>query len=778
MSERRSWANFVAWLSVLCLVTVTAATGQIKPQRVAVISSSGVNNDFRSFNEYDGHLRHLGWGFDKFRNTELVKFFERSSDYDLVLTTSLWNYGDPQDMRPFIPHWQKYLSEGGIVVLTDMAYPSMCEWLSAWDAQLSIDYGDASQDLGIEKSVLDVSIPSRFLTTPHFVGALNYWAHFRRWGDRYKVWAKTKGGTAIGLVAVVGRGVLIVTTAWAFSPEMLQNLYANAVALKGGVWLTWTQVPSEMTPGNFSAKLVIENLRDEPNTVELQPKLRRQDGQVFSIGKKQSVTLPPRTKRTVAVTLPCHARGDLEAVATYRTGDMTKTLEVVHSFRVPPLVEVGLKRTVFVRSDTVEIVVRMTPPVRQTAKCLVTVHDSRLQRVFQQRFEKAAGSRIIALPAQKLPSGRYQVQAEAVVERKGGERATVTATFEVVDLDRPPLVVRIGKNGELVINGKPVFPIGTYHVGVEDLKVVKALGFNCVTSPIYGGEQTELTKGQQEWHDEAHRQGLWVIAELSEYIRSGRRNFEQARKLVSKLRVHPATIVHYAIDEPMGGGIGRELVRQFCQVIKETDPDHPTFVNEVPGAVVTYADIADITGTDPYPIGSGVPESLAWVGKSIEKAVQVAKNRPVWAVIQSHRQPPPHSKNRYPTPDEIRCMTYLALNNGAKGVLFYAWGDLYRTEEGEWESGFKYSEELQKFFKEFNRELSEIGLHYALGQIRRDGITVEPKEVPLDAVWLVHDNVKMAVIVNPTSRPVRAVVTTPIGRVDKEFVAFEVHIVR
>ncbi len=79
---------------------------------------------------------------------------------------------------------------------------------------------------------------------------------------------------------------------------------------------------------------------------------------------------------------------------------------------------------------------------------------------------------------------------------------------------------------------------------------------------------------------------------------------------------------------------------------------------------------------------------------------------------------------------------------------------------------------------EYIRELSEIGLHYGLGQIRRDAIRFKPSDTPLDAVWLVHGDFRMAIIINPTSRLVRAVVTTPAGRVEKEFAAFEVHIVR
>jgi hypothetical protein len=62
-------------LALLLPSHLTAAQIAYKPKRVAVISSSGVNNDFRSWGEYDDRLRVLGWEFDKFRNTELGKFF-------------------------------------------------------------------------------------------------------------------------------------------------------------------------------------------------------------------------------------------------------------------------------------------------------------------------------------------------------------------------------------------------------------------------------------------------------------------------------------------------------------------------------------------------------------------------------------------------------------------------------------------------------------------------------------------------------------------------------
>ncbi len=746
------------------------------PRRVAVISSSGVDNDFRSWNEYDTVLRSLGWDFDKYRNTALEKFFAQSQKYDLVLTTSLWNYGDPVDMSSLACHWEGYLKAGGILIVTDMGYPPMGDWLGRWRRDLFIEYGDAFKDLGSERAAMDLSDRSPFLSSPHLVGAFPYWAHFRKWGGGYKVWAKTRGGTAIGLVSQIGQGILIVTTGWAFHREMLENLLTNAVWLKTGLSIEWFKPPTEIRPGRFTATIVCKNLRSDNITVPLEVFLRRKDGSRVSQVKVVPVALSPRAVKSFSVTIPVTTRGALEAVVRCRPSDLTGAIEIAHSFWVPPLIELSLRRSIFTLSDPIEIRVRVSPPEGLPASCKVSVKNDAGTAV--RTFTAADGRQAVTLWGRTLGPGRFRMDAKAEVKGGDGEKGSATLPFQIVPLEKPPCASQIGERGELRINGSPVFPIGTYHVALEDLKTIRALGFNCVTGPIYGGDQSALTDDQKRWHDEAHRQRLWVINELSEFIRSGRKNFTEALQVISWLRVHPASIVHYAIDEPQGGAISRELVQQFCHLIKEADPEHPTLVNEVPGAVINYTGIADITATDPYPIGSAVPEDLNWVGQSVRDVVAASKGRTVWAVIQSHRQPPPHSKNRYPTPKEIRCMAYLALNNGAKGLLFYAWDDVYHTDRGDWFSGFKYNDELIRFFQKFNRELAQMGLHYMLGRRRPGAITIQPGGTPLKAVWLEHSQLQMAVIVNPTSRTVRARVRSPFESDEMEFKPLEVKILR
>ncbi|MBC7328129.1 hypothetical protein H5T87_08450 [bacterium] len=736
------------------------------PKRVAVISSSGVNNDYRSWGEYDGTLQGMGWVYDKFRNTEIEKFFKRMEDYDLVLTTSLWNYGDPVDMKKYIPLWREYFAKGGIVILTDMAYPPMCDWLSSFDPELFIQYGDANREIG-ELASLDLSHTSSFLLNPNKIGAFNYWAHFPHWGGKYRVWARTKGGTAIGLYAFVEKGILIVTTGWAFSAPMLENLYVNALMLKSGIDVGWQKAPSVTSPGSLDCELALRNLRDKEIHLSIEATIKGEREEIISRSGSREISLSPREEKTISFSLSCDKRGEFFLVARYKTNEMEGFQEVVHKFRVPPLIEAELNRSIFARSDVMSITVRTAPKIGERTICQLEIVDGKDKTTWRKRMEMG-GEEILNLSLARFAPGSYRLR---IMAESNSERASEELGFKVAREYSPPTVTKVGSKGELLLQGKPFFPLGTYHIGVEDFPKAREMGFNCVTSPIYGPQQRELTPDQLNWHDLAYKAGLWVITELSEYIRGGRSNFAEAKDIISQLRLHPATIAHYVIDEPLGGGISSEKVREFTSLVKKVDPEHITFVNEVPGAVSGYAGIGDITGTDPYPIGAETPKSLAGVSEAVDSAVKASKGKPVWAVIQAHRQPPPNSNNRYPTPEEIRCMSYLALNHGARGILFYAWGDVYQTEIGIWESGFKFEPKLMDYFPRLLKELKEIGIEYLLGSVERIS-SVEPSE--LDAVVVTYKGKRKLVVVNPTSKELSGRINVSGNQIVHFFAPFEV----
>ncbi|MBC7289280.1 MAG: hypothetical protein H5T86_14820, partial [Armatimonadetes bacterium] len=577
---------------------------------------------------------------------------------------------------------------------------------------------------------------------------------------------RTKAGTAIGLVTKIGSGVLIVTTSFALPAEALTNIYTNACSLRSGFAAT-VEAPTQAQPGIVPVKVTVKNVSERGIALRLHVRLLNDSGEVVSSNAPKTLRIEPFSAASLQEDVECRARGRFTITVGCATGDWQNDRYAVRELLVPPLAQIRLPRTVFLRSEPTAFSLRLVPAQGGRVSSSVCIRDEAGRSVWEETATATAPGDI-NINAGRLRPGRYKVAVVAEDALRERKRAESTATFEVADVDRPALITSAGPGGQILLNGQPVFLLGTYHVGLRDLARVKQLGFNCVTGPIYGGEQTELTRDQLAWHDEAHRQGLWVITELSEYVRGGRRNYEQARAMVSRLRLHPATLAHYVIDEP-AGGVHPEVVAAHTKTVREADPDHITLIVEVPSAAPAVAGIADATGTDPYLITFGIPRSLAWVGSSVRALAQAVPGRPVLGVIQAHRLPPPHPDHRYPTPEELRCMAYLALNNGAKGLLFYAWGDEYRTDAGPWPSGFAFSPELQEAFARLNAELAVVGLYYVSGELHRDQITVEPADVPLDVAWISGPQGRTLVVVNPTANPVKSLVHSPAGRIEKEF---------
>ena len=87
----------------------------------------------------------------------------------------------------------------------------------------------------------------------------------------------------------------------------------------------------------------------------------------------------------------------------------------------------------------------------------------------------------------------------------------------------------------------------------------------------------------------------------------------------------------------------------------------------------------EAVAVDNYPIGLGTPVGDRGVMLDFDgwakRLCSVAEKykTPTWAVLQTHAI---DGYNRFPTPAEARCMTYLSLANGCKGI----WWFLYQTE--------------------------------------------------------------------------------------------------
>lgn len=143
---------------------------------------------------------------------------------------------------------------------------------------------------------------------------------------------------------------------------------------------------------------------------------------------------------------------------------------------------------------------------------------------------------------------------------------------------------------------------------------------------------------------------------------------------------HPALWGVQLLDEPAPGTY--ERYAEVAKALKSYAPRLQPFSCLIgSGPVDSFCKITrpGVVAFDCYPIGVGNKigdqgPMLQYDNVAKEACVAAARyDVPVWAVLQVHSITGIH---RFPTPAEIRCMTYLALANGCKGI----WWFLYQTE--------------------------------------------------------------------------------------------------
>ena len=157
------------------------------------------------------------------------------------------------------------------------------------------------------------------------------------------------------------------------------------------------------------------------------------------------------------------------------------------------------------------------------------------------------------------------------------------------------------------------------------------------------------------------------------------------RKVVATFKDHPGLGVWKGEDEPEWGKKPVAPLVRAKEIIHELDPHHPVAVTHAPRGTVEslrrYNVTADITGADIYPIGYPpgahsleTNKEISMVGDYTRRMVEVAEGRrPVWMILQIAWSGviKPGKTLRFPTFPEERFMTYQAIINGARGLMFF-----------------------------------------------------------------------------------------------------------
>ncbi len=279
----------------------------------------------------------------------------------------------------------------------------------------------------------------------------------------------------------------------------------------------------------------------------------------------------------------------------------------------------------------------------------------------------------LRLNVRDLAMGRSTVTF-VLLKGNGAIDARCEIPFERVR-ELPHRAVTVDPLRRVCVGGKPFFPIGVYG-GTKSMARLKEIGVN--TLMLYGAPDRDTLEG-------ARTNGLMVIAGVNHVFAGARHAPEGVKteadekawlaKYIDKVRFHPALLAWYTLDELPLTLLPRLKGRR--DLMAQLDPDHPTWVClNRPHQTRSYLPACDIVGADPYPIPRDpIATAANWTRLAVRGG---AGRRATWMVPQIFSWASYNRKDgRVPTREEIRNMTWQCLAEGATGLIYFKWGDLF-----------------------------------------------------------------------------------------------------
>ncbi|WP_445247426.1 hypothetical protein [Microcoleus sp. OTE_8_concoct_300] len=234
-------------------------------------------------------------------------------------------------------------------------------------------------------------------------------------------------------------------------------------------------------------------------------------------------------------------------------------------------------------------------------------------------------------------------------------------------------IVETRVDGTTVIDKKPFFPFGFYHVSWEStaqerksaLRDIAAAGFNTIHASA-----TNLND-YGEFLDQAERLGVYVLTE---------QNSIGLLNLINAFKQKPAVLGWNIADDVDNGKLVPQEVLKFHQQAKLADPHHITYISGYSNKIKQFGNCADVLAMQSYPIGNGNDEiSLTYDRISLARDAVSRDKKAVYANVQAfawqNTKKGESHPIRVPTFDEVRNMTYQALLAGAKGIIYYTYHD-------------------------------------------------------------------------------------------------------
>ncbi len=323
-------------------------------------------------------------------------------------------------------------------------------------------------------------------------------------------------------------------------------------------------------------------------------------------------------------------------------------------------------------------------------------------------------------PVQDLPPGDYVM--EIILRTKNGK--LLRRKKEIFHImDRPQSVLSI-KDGVILRDGKPFFPIGMYGMGTYNgtYKEFADAGFNFVHSYAFSGHfGDEATLASERsgiaLMDRMARDGMLILMETPRFkLKKG--DMDGLRDRYQAFSNHPACLFYYEEESFIHGHASYENGQKWLAVLREVHPEGLILLADwlhvkdkakdprTPDQKKAYGDglrfpeeLCDV-GVDywyPFPPPEGTTEIVipGWLKHHMDTT------KPIIVVPQSNKRhwissPPKRAKRqRWPAPEEYRVQAYLSVIHGSVGLFYFGHHFVGQEKEANWEELKALTREIQ-----------------------------------------------------------------------------------
>jgi len=399
-------------------------------------------------------------------------------------------------------------------------------------------------------------------------------------------------------------------------------------------------------------------------------------------------------------------------------------------------------------------------PPEEVEKIEVVLKDANGTSLFTNTLHpQKTGWTDVTLASANAGLGEYRV--EATLYARDGKTYSDAQPWHIIH--RSQARVTIDDSGFPVADGKPIFPLGTFNSGRYEL--MKNLGFTVTHAwnRMKLAPEGDRTNNQDalNYLDETEKAGMKAIGFLHVAYME-RQDWAELRRRIRMFRNHPALLAWDQEEGVARGEVPMSRLEKLVKIVREEDPNHP-FVMADSYDVITKVDRSRFFRNDlmdigmwwyyPIPLNTG-NAAAALEGRDESDSLvlnppsfMVSTTKPEWVGMQAYVRE--GGNGRIPTDAEYRCMAYLVLCSGAKGLLYYMGGSAWRVEGMPDERPWGYLDDLIP-------ELSAM-IPTIMAPTAPDKVSIAPETAKLATLLKLKGNTYTLITVNRSDKNVDAV---------------------